>query len=107
MKTAKALVAIISPFLNRLMVEKFASAREVSETLKRGVSIVVVTRPPKPREVDDPKEHEECIKVLKNAGIKVAVESKLHFKAAIIDNEIIYLGSINPLSVVTISSITF
>ena len=39
--------------------------------------------------------------MLENAGIRVTVESRLHFKSAII-NEIIYLGSINPLSIVTI-----
>ena len=64
--------------------------------------IVVVTRPPDPKEVEKADEHEKCIKMLKDAGVKVAVEPKLHFKAAIIDNEIIYLGSINPLSIITI-----
>ena len=101
-KTAKGLVVIISPFLSRLKVEGFTNAREVKEALSRGVRIVVVTRPPDPKEVEKADEHEKYIKILEEAGIRVAVESRLHFKAAIIDNEIIYLGSINPLSVLTI-----
>ena len=101
-KAAKALVVIISPFLNKLKVEGFTYAKEVKEALSRGVKIVVVTRPPDPKEVSDVNEHKECIRILENAGIKVTEEPRLHFKAAIIDYEIIYLGSINPLSIITI-----
>lgn len=101
-KAAKGLVVIISPFLSKLKVEGFINAREVREALNRGIKIVVVTRPPDPKEVSNADEHKECIEALRNMGIKVAEEPRLHFKAAIIDNEIIYLGSINPLSIITI-----
>jgi len=40
--------------------------------------------------------------MLKGADIKVVTESKLHFKAVIIDNEVLYLGSINPLGIIVI-----
>ena len=102
-KSAKNFVVVISPFLNMLRVQKFVSAKEVREALERGVDIIVVTRHPEPRKVSDVKEHEKCIEVLKEAGLKVVAvkEPTLHFKAVIIDNEIIYLGSINPLSVLT------
>ncbi|RLF21476.1 MAG: hypothetical protein DRN15_11125 [Thermoprotei archaeon] len=106
-KTAKGLVVIISPFLNKLRVEKFINAKEVKEALGRGIRIVVVTRPPEPKEVSNVDEHKECIKALEDRGIKTITikEPKLHFKAVIIDNEIIYLGSINPLSIITIKEI--
>ncbi len=64
--------------------------------------MVVVTRPPVSREVEDPKEHEDCIKVLRDNGIKVVEKPRFHFKAVIIDDSIIYVGSINPLSIVTV-----
>jgi len=53
--------------------------------------------------VSDVREHEKCIEALEKAGIRVVTvkEPTLHFKAVIIDNEIIYLGSINPLSILT------
>jgi len=101
-KAAKGLVVIISPFLSRLKVEEFINAREVREALSKGIRIVVVTRPPDPKEIEKVDEHEKCMKMLEDVGVKVAMESKLHFKAAIIDNEIIYLGSINPLSIITV-----
>ena len=106
-KAAKGLVVIISPFLNKLRVEKFTNAKEVKEALSKGVRIIVVARPPKPKEVSNVNEHRECIKILENNGITTVTveEPKLHFKAAIIDNEIIYLGSINPLSILTIKEI--
>ncbi len=102
-KNVNNFVLIISPFLNELRVRKFISAREVGDALKRGVSIVVVTRPPEPRKVANVKEHEKCIGMLRDSKIKVVEvgEPTLHFKAVIIDNEVIYLGSINPLSVLT------
>ena len=102
-KNAKNFVVIISPFLNMLRVQKFISAKEVKEALGRGVDIIVVTRHPEPKKVSDVKEHKNCIDILQKAGIKVVPvkEPTLHFKAVIIDNEIIYLGSINPLSILT------
>jgi hypothetical protein len=53
--------------------------------------------------VSNVKEHKNCIDILQKTGVKVVPvkEPTLHFKAAIIDNEIIYLGSINPLSILT------
>jgi hypothetical protein len=95
---------IISPFLNRNAVEKFCSLKEVGEALKRG-KIVVVTRPPEQREVEDPKEHGGCIKILKENKIKVVEKPRFHFKSVIIDESIIYVGSINPLQIVTVKYI--
>ncbi len=102
-KDAKNFVVIISPFLNMLRVQKFISAKEVKEALGRGVDIIVVTRHPEPKKVSDVKEHKNCIDTLQKAGIKVVPvkEPTLHFKAVIIDNKIIYLDSINPLSILT------
>ncbi len=102
-KNAKNFLVIISPFLNMLRVQKFILAREVREALERGIDIIVVTRFPEPKKVSDVREHEKCIEALKNVGIRVVTvkEPTLHFKAVIIDNEIIYLGSINPLSILT------
>jgi len=93
---------IVSPFLNKFAVEKFCNLKEVQEALERGKKVVVVTRPPDPKEVEDPKEHRECVEMLKKAGVKVVEKSRFHFKAVIIDDSIIYVGSINPLQIVTL-----
>jgi len=51
--------------------------------------------------------HGKCVELLEENGIRVATvkEPRLHFKVVIIDDEILYIGSINPLSVVTVREI--
>jgi len=95
-------VIVISPFLSKATVEKFCNLDEVKRALGRGYRIVVVTRPPEKEEVDDVREHRECIEILRNRGVKVVEKPRFHFKAAIVDDSIIYLGSINPLQMVTV-----
>jgi len=99
---AKNSVIIISPFLSKPQVSKFLSFKEVEEAISRGVRFIVITRPPDKKEVGDPKEHENCIQLLREK-IKVFEQPKLHFKSVIIDDSVIYLGSINPLSIMTVS----
>jgi len=102
LENMKDYALVVSPFLNKFAVEKFCNLREVGEALKRGKRIVVVTRPSDPKEVEDPREHRECIEALKRIGVKVVEMSRFHFKAVIIDDSIIYVGSINPLYIVTL-----
>jgi len=101
---AKSYVVIISPFLHMDKVQKFVSTKEVRDALDRGVSIIVVTRPPEQDQVGNVYWHRKCIELLEGSKIKVVTvkEPKLHFKAVIIDDEIIYIGSINPLSIITV-----
>ncbi len=107
LKEAKNLAVIISPFLYMDKVQKFTSTKEVIDALKRDVSIIVVTRPAETGQVSNVYWHNRCIELLENKNIMVVTveEPRLHFKAVIIDNEIIYLGSINPLSVLTYQEI--
>ena len=60
----------------------------------------MVTRPAEA--IDKRDEHLKAINELEKTGIKVVEQPKLHFKAVIIDNEISYIGSINPLSIITV-----
>jgi len=99
-KNSKSHVVIFSPFLSISRVKLFLSMKTLIDALKRGIKIVVVTRPAVKRWVSDPEEQRECIKLLSKSGIRVIEIDALHFKAIIIDDEIIYLGSINVLSIV-------
>lgn len=101
-RSARSSVIIISPFLTKPQVSKFLTFREIKEATSKGVKLIVITRPPNKKEVGDPKEHESCIQMLREK-MKVFEQPKLHFKSVIIDDSIIYLGSINPLSIVTVS----
>ncbi len=52
--------------------------------------------------VEGPKEHRGCIEASRERSIEVTEKSRSHFKAVIIDDSIIYMGSINPLQIVTL-----
>ncbi|MDK2870429.1 MAG: hypothetical protein PWP39_1664 [Pyrococcus sp.] len=104
LKNAKKLVVIASPFLSKQKVSRFLSFKEVGEGIEKGVKFIVITRPADKKEVGDPKEHEECVQMLKEKGIRVVEQPRLHFKCVIVDESIIYhLGSINPLSIMPVS----
>jgi len=103
LKKAELLAVIISPFLKKSRVEKFLNLPETKDALERGVKISVLTKPSK--EVKNEDEHQLCIRLLRNNKIEVQEIEKLHFKGIFIDHSIVYIGSINPLSVITISGI--
>jgi len=94
---AREYVLVISPFLRKDPVDLFLSYKEVSEQ-KDKIRIVVITKPVEDAFVRNKKEHKECIETLRKNGISVFERERLHFKAVIVDNEILYIGSINPLS---------
>jgi len=98
---SKAVVMIFSPYLNTDRVKLFLSIKSVSNAISRGVKFVIVTRPARRGKggVSDPETHRNAIEELKKARMKVVEVDALHFKAVIIDDEILYLGSINPLSI--------
>ena len=99
---ARYYVLVISPYLKKSVIKKFLSYREVRDSRDR-VSLMVLTKA-----IDDFKQesnrksHEDCVNLLSESGIGVFQMKKLHFKAVIIDDEILYLGSINVLSVMPI-----
>jgi len=81
-------------------VKKFLSYKEV-ETKADELIFSVVTKPAKSFFKDEDKEaHKECIELLEENKINVFEKERLHFKAVIIDDEILYVGSINSLSIV-------
>ena len=95
---------IISPFLRKETVAKFLNFKEVRDVLQSEKKVVVVVRPAEDDQVGSKnvKEQSECIKMLREGKVKVVEKPQFHFKAAIIDDSIIYIGSINPLSIITI-----
>jgi len=102
-KNANAYVAIVSPFLRRGAVKRFLSYDEVQKQLNNVKFIVLTRKTSDIKEEKSRKEHEDCIKMLQESGIYVFEREKLHFKAVIIDDEILYIGSINPLSIMVIT----
>ena len=84
---------IVSPFLTKrrinMMLKYLDSAR---------VKVTIVTRPIEDYSEKDSANIAFCIEVLEMHNISVITKSKIHQKFAIIDNKIVWYGSINLLS---------
>ena len=101
-KNSQEYVLIFSPYLTYTRVENFLSWREVKQSIEKGVRFIVAVRPAD--QIKD-KNHVKCIEKLKEAGMEIIEIHRLHFKSVIIDGEIIYIGSINPLSIIDVNRI--
>lgn len=68
------------------------------QLVQRKVRIVINTKPSVEQEPDYSWQAEECITILLNLGVEVLVTGGHHRKLAIIDQQILYEGSLNILS---------
>jgi transcriptional regulator with XRE-family HTH domain len=100
LRRARALVIIQSPYLTIRRIEVFAE--EIQACNRRGVRICVVAQEPKywDQRADIPKLKpvEGAIQLLQNMDVHVTLSPRVHEKLAIIDEEILWDGSMNILS---------
>jgi len=93
---ARKEILIVSPFISKRRVEQML--RHLTAAINNNVKIIIMTRPA--------EEYNEKIKIvllrvleaLKNEGINILFKSNIHQKFAIIDERIVWYGSINLLS---------
>lgn len=94
--TAKREVLIVSPFVRK------RRAMQMIQQLKSAVSnnarVIVVTRPIEEFKQEDQKVLQEAIELFKKNEIGVVLKPNIHQKFAIMDQKIIWYGSINFLS---------
>jgi DNA-binding Xre family transcriptional regulator len=100
LKHARALVLIQSPYLG---IERMANARPVlRECIRRNVRVCVFVRRPKGwhnREFDPRmKSMEVLMHQLESDGVHVTMKQAAHEKYVVIDGNILYRGTLNPLS---------
>jgi superfamily II DNA or RNA helicase len=86
-------VAIVSPFLTKRRI--LSSVNYLSSA---GAKITVVTKPPDNYAEKDRDRITECIELLFQHGISVKTKDRIHQKFAVIDQRIVWYGSINLLS---------
>ncbi|MBN1906560.1 MAG: DEAD/DEAH box helicase family protein [Deltaproteobacteria bacterium] len=96
MINAKKEILIVSPYVKKRRVLQMA--QYIDAALQNKVRVNVITRP-----VEDFKEKDQnavnaALDILKGASIKVVFRSNIHQKFAIIDQKIVWYGSINLLS---------
>lgn len=98
LRDAKEDIAIVSAFVTARRV------RTLEETLRaaieRGVAVRILTKPPETQFDEEEMKQSaiEGVRILKNLGARVEFNPKTHEKICVIDNTIVWHGSLNILS---------
>lgn len=93
---ARQSAVILSPFVTRRGIARLADAFRLA--VMRGVRIHILTRPPDESGVGGIEEGREHIAELRALGILVDLRKRMHEKIAILDERILWHGSLNILS---------
>ena len=96
LKHAKQSVIIESPFITRRRMEHLLPI--LKKLRRKGVRIVVNTRSPEEHNEEYAIQAEDAVAAMQDIGIKVLYTVKHHRKLAIIDEEVLWEGSLNILS---------
>ncbi|MDQ7095479.1 phospholipase D-like domain-containing protein [Desulfosporosinus sp. PR] len=89
-------VLIVSPFLTRKRTLQMMQYLMVA--LENKVRVIVVTRPGEDFKEKDRSRLQETVGLMKDAGISIIFKSQIYQKYAIIDQRLVWYGSINLLS---------
>jgi superfamily II DNA or RNA helicase len=90
---ARCEVVIVSPFLTKRRV--MSALNYLSAANAR---VTVITRPPGNRAEKDKEKIKECIELLTRNNVTVKTKNRIHQKFAVIDQRLVWYGSINLLS---------
>ena len=90
---ARSEVLIVSPFLTNSRVSSALSYLFADKAI-----VTVVTKPPEDYKDEDKPKIKECIGMLMEHNITVKTKSRIHQKFAVMDQHIVWYGSINLLS---------
>lgn len=93
---AKREVLIVSPFVTKQRVRQMLQYFSTMVGIR--VKITVVTRPVEDFNEKNKPALEQIFSLLRNAGINISFKSNIHQKFAIIDQRIVWYGSVNLLS---------
>ena len=89
-------ILIVSPFVTRK--RTFQMLQYLEAALRNKVRVIVVTRPAEDFRDKDKTALKGVLDALKSAGISVVLKSNIHQKFAVMDQGIVWYGSINLLS---------
>lgn len=89
-------IFIISPFITRRRVEQMR--QYFDKVMSKKIKVTVMTRPYENLKEKDRLILRHALDILKNEGINLLFKSNIHQKFAIIDERIVWYGSINLLS---------
>ncbi|HEY5510133.1 MAG TPA: phospholipase D-like domain-containing protein [Prolixibacteraceae bacterium] len=89
-------ILIVSPFVTKK--RTFQMAKNLKIAYANNVKVIIVTRPAEEYKEKDLNTWQEAIDELKSSGVTVILKSNIHQKFVLIDQKIIWYGSINLLS---------
>ena len=93
---SKKEILIVSPFVRKR--RSMQMLKQLRNALDKGIRTIVVTRPAEDFKAKDRMALQQILEELKTSGISVVSKSNIHQKFAIIDQKIVWYGSINLLS---------
>ena len=96
LRRARLSVIIESPFITRRRMEHLLPL--LTKLRRKGMRIVVNTRNPEEHNEKYAIQSEDAVAAMQDIGIKVLYTVKHHRKLAIIDEEVLWEGSLNILS---------
>ena len=96
LRRARHSVIIESPFITSRRMEHLLPI--LIKLCRKGIKVVVNTRNPEEHNVEYMIQAEDAVAAMQEIGIKVLYTVKHHRKLAIIDDEILWEGSLNILS---------
>jgi phosphatidylserine/phosphatidylglycerophosphate/cardiolipin synthase-like enzyme len=93
---AKKEILIVSPFVRKM--RALQMTKHLKVVLEKNVRVLIVTRP---KEDFKPKDHatiQRTLNLLTDCGASVVFKSNIHQKFAVMDQKVVWYGSINLLS---------
>jgi hypothetical protein len=93
---AKREILIVSPFVTRS--RTLQMMQHLGLALRNSVKVIVVTRPVEEFTGKDPAVLQGALDLLQGAGVSVVFRPNIHQKFALIDQRVVWYGSINLLS---------
>ena len=95
-KSAHKEVVVVCPFMRKNRISQLLKV--FSQTILNGVKLTVITRPPEDIKETEREAIKENTAILHNCGVNVVYKSDFHQKFTVIDNQIVWYGSVNFLS---------
>ena len=95
-KEAKREVIIVSAFISANRVNAIRDT--LTDRKRAGVSITVIVPPERENGSIGRSSYDEALAILKKIGVRIIIKGRIHAKAVCIDREVVWIGSLNPLS---------
>lgn len=94
--TAKSDMVIVSPYMTKKRLNNMMNI--LSSGINNGAKLTIITRPESDYKEKDKSTFEEMLNSITSAGASIIFKSNIYQKFAVIDQRIVWYGSINLLS---------